>query len=490
VSAGEPSPPRVPDILATTDAGPAAIRGGAIRVVAYGIGVLLSVLSAALLFRHLGVVRTGEYVTVLAIVTITAGVTDVGLAAIGVREYALRDRTGREALMRALLGLRIVLTSIGVAGAVAVAGLLGYRETIVLGTLLAGGGLVFQNLQTALAVSLQARLRLGWVSAVELLRQLLTVLAIVALVEAGADLLAFLAITIPIGLIVLAVTAVLVREGGLRPSFDIEAWRPLLRDTLPFAAATAIGVIYFRVAIVLLSLVSTGRETGYFGAAFRVLEVLVVIPQLVVGAAFPIFSHAAEGDRVRLAYALQRVFDVCVALGVFLAVLIFVGAPLAIDVIASRPEFGPSVAMLQIQAPALAFSFAAAALNYGLLSLRAHREVLVAVTVAFVASAVLAALLAAEAGGDGAAVAVSVGELVLAAAAFAALRKRHPQVAPRLTLVPRIAVAAGTAIGLVLLLDLPPLGGLFAAGAVYAGLLFALRAVPDELLVELRRLRS
>ena len=309
MSAEPPNPPGPPDIVATSAAGPAAIRGGAIRVTAYGVGVLLSVVSAALLFRHLGVVRSGEYVTVLAIVTITAGVTDVGLTAIGVREYTTRDRTGREQLMRALLGLRIALTSVGVAGAVVAVGILGYREAIVLGTLLAGGGLLLQNLQSALAVSLQARLRLGWVSAMELLRQVLTVIAVVALVEAGADLLAFLAITIPVGVVVLLVTVAVVPEHGLRPTLDVRAWRPLIRDTLPFAAATAIGVIYFRVAIVLLSLVSTERETGYFAAAFRVLEVLVVIPQLVVGAAFPIFSHAAAGDRARLGYALQRVFD-------------------------------------------------------------------------------------------------------------------------------------------------------------------------------------
>jgi O-antigen/teichoic acid export membrane protein len=489
VTTAGPNPPAPPDIVSTTAAGPAAIRGGAIRVAGYGVGVLLSVLSAALLFRHLGVVRSGEYVTVLAIVTITAGVTDVGLAAIGVREYTVRDRAGREALMRSLLGLRIVLTSIGVAAAVAAAGLLGYREAMVLGTLLAGGGLVLQNLQTALAVSLQARLRLGWVSAVELLRQALTVIAVIALVESGADLLAFLAVSIPVGVVVLVVTAAVAHDDGLRPSFNARAWRPLLRDTLPFAAATAIGVIYFRAAVVLLSLLSTGRETGYFGASFRILEVLVVVPQLVVGAAFPIFSHAAEGDRGRLAYALGRVFDVCLALGGLLAVLLVVGAPLAIDVIASRPEFEPSVAMLQIQAPALAFSFAAAALNYGLLSLRAHREVLVSVLVAFAAAVALAAVLSAEHGGDGAAVAVSAGELVLAGAAYAALRMRHPDVAPSLSSVPRVIVAAALAAAPALIPGLPVVAAIAAATVIYVGLLFALRAVPEELLAELRRLR-
>jgi O-antigen/teichoic acid export membrane protein len=167
-----------------------------------------------------------------------------------------------------------------------------------------------------------------------------------------------------------------------------------------------------------------------------------------------------------------------------------VGAPLAIDVIASTPEFEPSVAMLQIQAPALAFSFAAAALNYGLLSLRAHREVLVSVLVAFAAAVALAAVLSAEYGGDGAAIAVSAGELVLAAAAYAAVRTRHPDVAPSLSSLPRVVVAAALGAAPALIPGLPVVAAIAAATVIYVGLLFALRAVPAELLTELRRLRS
>lgn len=83
-------PPVQPDLLDTPQAGPAAVRGGAMRVVGYVAGVALSVGSSALLFRHLGVVDSGRYVTVLALIAIVLGVTDVGLTTIGVRELAVR----------------------------------------------------------------------------------------------------------------------------------------------------------------------------------------------------------------------------------------------------------------------------------------------------------------------------------------------------------------------------------------------------------------
>ena len=93
-------------------------------------------------------------------------------------------------------------------------------------------------------------------------------------------------------------------------------WVAMLRDTLAYAAATAVGAVYFRIAIVLVALIATATQTGYFGASFRAIEVLVVVPQLLVGSAFPILARAARDDRDRLDYSLGKLFDVCLILGV------------------------------------------------------------------------------------------------------------------------------------------------------------------------------
>ena len=73
------------DHLDTPEAGPMAVRGGAVRVVGYAAGVLLTVASAAVLFRHLGVEDSGRYLTVIALTSIVAEVTDIGLTTIGMR---------------------------------------------------------------------------------------------------------------------------------------------------------------------------------------------------------------------------------------------------------------------------------------------------------------------------------------------------------------------------------------------------------------------
>ena len=89
-------------------------------------------------------------------------------------------------MLRSLLGLRLALTSAGIALiAVAFAAAVDYPEELVCGTALWGAGIVIQMAALTLGIPLQSQLRFGWVSALDLLRQLVTVvLLIVALILA------------------------------------------------------------------------------------------------------------------------------------------------------------------------------------------------------------------------------------------------------------------------------------------------------------------
>jgi hypothetical protein len=75
-----------PGLVRSSDAGRAAVRGGVRRVLGYGIGVLLTVGSAAVLFRHLGVVDARHYVLVLSLITLAGMViAEIGLPATNVQ---------------------------------------------------------------------------------------------------------------------------------------------------------------------------------------------------------------------------------------------------------------------------------------------------------------------------------------------------------------------------------------------------------------------
>lgn len=475
------------DRLDTPMAGPAAIQGGVVRVLGYIVGVLLTIGSAALLFRHLGVADAGRYVTVLSLVTIAGGISDLGLTTIGIRELSVRDRESRERFVRTLLGLRTTLTGVGLVTMVVFTVLAGYPSEVVVGTALAGLGLLVLNIQGTLSAGLIAQLRLGWVTLAELLRQVLTVICIVALVLGGASLLPFLAVPIPASLAALALTAILIRrEMPLMPSFVWAEWRGLFREVIPFAAASTLGIIYFRIAIVLLSLISTSQQTGYFGASFRIVEVLVVVPQLLVSGAFPIFARAARDDHQRLAYGVQRVFEASVVGGFGIGLVLILGAPVAIDIVAG-PAFGPSIGILQIQAVALTAIFVNVAWAYALLSLRRYRAIVWLSLVGVLLNAVSVSIFGSMYGARGAAWATMGVDVVQTILVGITLASVSSTLRPSLSVVPRVLFAAAAAGALAFIPGLAPVPLVLMAIVVYAALVIRLRAVPPEIVVEARR---
>jgi O-antigen/teichoic acid export membrane protein len=482
-----PVDPTEPELLDTARAGGAAVRGGALRVAGYGLGVVLSVASAALLFRHLGVVRTGQYVTVISLVGITQALTEVGISALGMRELSVRDAAGRAQLMRELLGLRLVLTTAGVLAAAAFALVAGYDRALVAGTLLAGAGLVIQNLQGTLAISLMTELRLGWVTLLELARQVIAVALVVALVAAGAALVPFLAIPVAAAVVTLASTALLVRgDVPLRPTLRVGEWIGLVRDALPFVVATAVYSLYFRIAVILVSLIVSEEIVGYFGAAFRIVEVLILVPGLAVSAVFPIFARAARDDLDRLAYAVERTFQTVTVFGVWVGLCVAIVAPFAIEVVAGA-DFDPAVPMLRIQAIALGAAWISQAFGYALLGLRRHRTMMLASTANLVLASVLCGVLAELEGGEGAAVAVAIGEVSVAVSYGIAYVRAMPGHRLALGVLPRVAAASVGAALVAVLIAAHPLVVATVASVVYFGVLLALRAIPLELLDELRR---
>jgi len=490
VSAGfEPptQPTSQPSVLDLPTAGAKVIRGSVLRSGAYAATVLLGILSAALMTRHLGVAAFGQYVTVLSIVTVATGLSDVGMSNIGVREYSVREGRDRDSLMENLLGLRLALTGVGALIALGFAALAGYPGVMVAGTALAAFGYVLTAVQQTLAVPLSAALKLGWIAALEVLRQLGFVAAVLALVVVGAELLPFLGAPIPVAAALLVLTAWLVRGSvPFLPTFHPRAWGRLLRVVLPYAAASAVGTVYVSLVVILTSLVASEQETGYFSASFRVFAVLSAIPGLLVISAFPVLARAARDDRERLKYALQRLWDIALLLGAGAAVLTAVGAPVAIDIVAG-PEFEESVSVLRIQAAALFASFFVAIWSYGLLSLAAYRSLLQANALALVLAATSALVLVPKYGADGSAVATVIGEGALAVALGVLLMWSRKDLRVDLELLPRIALASVVAGAVLLVPGLPDLADLIVAGVAYVAVVVVLRAVPQEVWDALRR---
>jgi O-antigen/teichoic acid export membrane protein len=471
----------VPDVLDTPAAGGLVVRGGVLRFGSYVGVVALSVISAALLLRHLGPAHFSQYTTVLSLVGVVAVVTDAGMASLGTREFAVREGADRDALMRDLLGLRVTLTLGGVVLAMAFALAARYDAALLAGTFAASLATVALVLQHTFSIPLSAELRMGALSLLELGRQTLMVGAIVALITLGAGVFALLAATLVVNLLLLVPSAALVRGRiTLRMELRPRRWISLLSLTVAFSLATAVGTIYIYTAQILTSLVASAHQSGLFAASFRVFIVTAGVPGLLVSGTLPLLARAARDDRERLAYALARIFEVSLILGVAAAVGLLGGAQFVIAVVAG-PKYAGAAAVLRIQGLAMIASFVLAGWSFALLSLKRYRGLLLANAAALAVSCALTLTLAAVHGARGAAVATLGGEGTLAAGTLFVLVLGHPELRPPLGILPKVALAAAPATVLALATDLPSLVRALLALGAYGLLIALMRAVPKEL---------
>ncbi|MGH2855116.1 MAG: oligosaccharide flippase family protein [Solirubrobacteraceae bacterium] len=471
-----------PHVLDTPAAGGLIIRGGLLRLGGYVVAVGLSLIPIVLLTRHLGPALFSAYTTVISLVSVVSMVTDIGMSNLGTREFAVREGAEREQLMRDLLGLRVVLTLLGMVCATLFAVLAGYDAALLAGTVLASLGTIALVFQHTFTIPLAADLRLGTLTVLELGRQVFTVVAIVALVAVGAGVLPLLAVSLAVYVPLVPATAALSR-GRISARLELRPrnWLALLRLTVSFSLATAVGVIYVYTAQIITSLAASAHQSGLFALSFRVFVVLVTVPGLLAGNALPLLARSARDDRERLAYAMQRIFEVSLILGVAAALGLLAGAPFVVAVVGG-PKFAGAVAVLRIQGVAMIASFLVAGWGFALLSIKRYGALLAVNAAALLVSCTLTLLLASADGARGAAVATLCGESTLALGYLLVLVRGHPELRPRVAILPKVAAAAAPALALLLALGSLPSVALTAIVLAAYGLVILLtRATPQEL---------
>jgi O-antigen/teichoic acid export membrane protein len=455
------------------------VRGSVLQSGAYVATFLLSLISLPLLTHHLGLAGFGRYSTVVALVTIIGGATDAGMVNVALREWSTRDGEDRRRTMRLLLGLRLELGVGGVLLGTGYALVAGFDGLLVLGTVLAGLGMLLQILADVLAVALQGELRFGWPAVITVSRQVVVVALIVVLVLVGAGLLPFLAVTIPASLVTLGLTMYVVRgRMPLRPALRGPGRWALLRDTVPYAAAIAINTIYFQVTILVMHQIASQAQTGEFSLSFRVIQVLIGVPSLAIGAAFPILSHAARADSERFREAVARILELAAITAVPVVLGLVLGAPFIISVLAPRSG-APAAGVLQIQAFALLATFVATASGFPLLALRRHTALLVGNCGALAANVALSLILIPILHARGAAISAVAAESCLALGQLGFLL-REGRVTMRLSTV-AVAVLGGLVGATAQLLPVGSLVRALVGVLAYLLVLAAFGRLPPEL---------
>src|SRR5260370_8031600 len=160
---------------------------------------------------------------------------------------------------------------------------------------------------------------------------------------------------------------------GISFAVDLTLMRELFRSSIPFLTYGVLGVIYYRVDTVLLSLMTNAAVVGWYGAAYRLFDTLVFLPSLVISAImYPVFSKLSISSEADLKVAIEKAMNFLLFCVLPIATTLIVAAPNIIGFLYHRPEYIHTFPVLQALAPGLVFLYINSVL--GAVFMSTHQE--------------------------------------------------------------------------------------------------------------------
>ena len=271
---------------------------------AQGANSLLHLVWFALLTSHLGSAGLGVYVFAVAVPDLLGPIVDFGFTAIAARDVA-QDPRREPTLVPNLFYLRLVVAVALSAVTVAILHAAGYRAGDVHAATVAVAITLLTTLQS-FQVSLEVRLRMGWVAVGNLAESLVLVAGVVLLSHRGAGVMAFVWLYVAANGLSLGISAArALTLGTFRFTPAPSVLGPLIRAAAPLGAAGVVTGLYYRLDIFVLAWVQSSRAVGQYGAGYRFIDAVAVFPGLMVAVLNPVLarSYAAGREVLRRRYA-------------------------------------------------------------------------------------------------------------------------------------------------------------------------------------------
>ena len=272
-----------------------------------------------------------------------------------------------------------------------------------------------------------------------------------------------------------------VRLVGIRWNFDFQLIRDLVMQSIPFLTYGVIGVIYYRIDTVLLQALTSTATVGIYGAAYRLFDTLVFIPNIVIVAVmYPVMAKLSVNSERQMKMAIEKSVNFLLFVGMPIMVGLIAAAPNIIGYLYHNTDFIPSVPVLQALAPGLAILYLNSVWTTALMSLKMEKQLPWIAGLALVFNLGGNLLLIPRLGGVGAAVVTSLTELLLMCLALWVLPRGMAPIRSVITGVKALAASLLMALVVVALGRLSILVILPVAGIVYAVAATALATIPRE----------
>ncbi|MEI8360773.1 MAG: flippase [bacterium] len=340
------------------------------------ISIVLGLFTIGIMTRYLGPSNFGEYTTILTFISFFAVAADLGLTLVTVQMISVPNVDQNKTLSN-LFSLRLISALVMLLAAPVFVWLFPYSQAIKIGVAIAWSSYFFVALNQILIGFFQKELRLDKASIAEIVSRIVLFIGIVLTVKYDLGL---------NGILWFSVISSFLNFGLLfyysRPyakislNFNWEIWLEITKKSWPIGVTIFFNLIYLRTDILLLSIFKSQNDVGVYGAAYKVIDVLITLPFIFAGIVLPIMTSSwLNKNHERFQMVVQRSFDLMSLLAIpqFFGAYFLAGSLMSL---VAGKEFAISGPILQILMAASSIVFIGTVFSHAVIAVNRQKNII------------------------------------------------------------------------------------------------------------------
>lgn len=350
------------------------------------ISVLLSLVTVFLLTRYLGSSGYGNFTLAFTFVSFFSVIADFGLQTTMIRE--LSQNNGNKKLYGSFLMLKIGLVVISSLLATLILLFFPYSQFIKIGIGIAILAVAVSGITSYGTVILQSRVRLDLVTVIDVITKIVTVGSIILFVYLKFNIFGIISTVLIGNTIGLGFSFYLLRS-IMHFHYDVLQIKKILYLSLPIGITAFLGLAFFKVDTIMLSLMRNSTEVGLYSLSYKVLENLLIVWGFYMASVYPLlakFKGKEDNKQIRILMKNSILFAVIFSLPVIIGGIIF--APIIILLFGGK-DFQTSILALQILVLALPFLFINNLFSDYFFAIRENKVVFIGIVVSLVINILL-----------------------------------------------------------------------------------------------------
>lgn len=343
-------------------------RNSLVQLAGRGITMAVSLGTLSLLSRYLGPEDFGKYQFVISFLLLV-NVSDFGVATLAVRHLSTSERDADD-LMGNVIVVRSVLAAFSTVIAVTIAFIVGYPAEIKAAIAVAALSFPLMIAAGAYNATFAANLRMEYATLGNIAQAVVTLCGMAAVAVYGGGLIALL-FAFNFGVLANSLICLHFARRFVRAklSFDSAYSLRLLREAAPLGLAVLIITAYGRLDILLLRAFTDDEAVGYYGFAYRIVDLAFPLSFFFVGSVFPLLSsYHMEGRLAEFRGMYSRASDVLsiAAVAVITGVVLF-ATPIVRFI--GGGEYTPAVLSMQVLVGAVGLIWLSNLADHGMIAI-------------------------------------------------------------------------------------------------------------------------